>query len=59
MNRNNFYIMITILFFGFCLVYMTHPKPISIIQYPSINKKEITLKDFDGRIINYIQKQVN
>jgi hypothetical protein len=59
MNRNDFYIMITILFFGFFFIYTMHPKPISIIQYPSVNKKELILKDTNGEIINFIKKEIN
>ena len=59
MNRSDFYIMITILFFGFCFIYVIHPKPISIIKYPSINSPKIVLKDENGKEFNFIRKKIN
>lgn len=59
MNRYDFYIMITILFIGFCFIYVIHPKPISIIKYPSVRTSKIILKDENGKSIDFIRKQVN
>jgi len=59
MNRTDFYIMIFILYVGFCFIYTFHPKPISIIQYPSINKDKYVLKDSAGKKFNFVKKVIN